>query len=115
DTQLISEFNAWLRQAGVTDAQVVTYDVGCPSAFATPSDLEQAVLKFRQAGVTHVTTVDFLGDFGSFTHIAQQQGFKPKYIMGDRVTYGGQFWRIDQFFTDCSCWRVIDRDYHPSY
>ena len=42
DTQLISEFNAWLRQAGLTDSQIVTYDVGCPSAFSSPADIEQA-------------------------------------------------------------------------
>ena len=34
---------------------------------------------------------------------------------GDRVTTAGQFWRVDQFFEDCECWRVIDPEFHPNY
>lgn len=227
--QLISEMTGWLKQAGLASSQIVTYDVGCPSALANPSDLEQAVLKFQQNGVSHVTTANFVGDFANFTTVAQQQGFHPSYglpddsliplnsgsqhpdfnnianaisitasrdgedrtpgaapsagtarcnaiyqshgqppvyqqaafagnacdelwmfvaavqhapsldqtslaaglqkagsvdfsfpqgpnnFAGDRVTYGGQSWRVAQFMTKCNCWQVVDPAFHPSF
>src|SRR5205807_1085669 len=58
-------------------------DVGCPSGFASPSDLEQAILEFQQAHVTHVTTAEFVANFPNFTKIAEQQGFHPKYGIAD--------------------------------
>jgi hypothetical protein len=89
---LIGEINGWLHQAGVTPSQIVPYSVGCPTGLANPSDLEQAVLKFQQSGVTHVTAANFEGDLANFTNIAQQQGFHPKYGLGDeaivQTTYG---------------------------
>ena len=63
--------------------QIVTYDMGCPTAFVSPSDLSAAVLKFRSAGVTHVTSVYAYGDFANFTNIAGQQGFRPQYVLAD--------------------------------
>ena len=81
--QVVQEVIGWLQQAGVSSAQLVTYDVGCPQQFANPSDLQQAILKFSAAGVTHVSTVQFTADFANFTTIAQQQGFKPKYGIPD--------------------------------
>lgn len=85
----------WLKQAGVAASQIVTYDAGCPTAkLASPSDLAQAVLKFQQSGVTHVTMAQFAGNFANFTQIAQQQRFKPKYGIPDEtilaIAYGGQ-------------------------
>jgi len=51
-------------------------------------------LKFRQNGVTNVTDLEFLGDFANFTNIAEQQGFRPKYGLGDdaliQIAYGSQ-------------------------
>lgn len=70
-----------LREAGVADP--VSYNLGCPSTFATPSDILQAVLKFKNAGVTHVVPVDFVADAGNFTKVAEQQGFRPLYGFGD--------------------------------
>jgi hypothetical protein len=231
---VISEFMGWLHQAGLTDSQIVPYDLGCPAdSFASPGDEEQAVLKFQQAGVTNVTTEYMAGSFSNFTTIAEQQGFKPKYgvpdeaiidisygsqhpnynniagaiaitdsrfgeehtpsltptpatakcnsyftsrgqptlyqmgvltganmgvmcdelwmfkaavehapvlsptalaaglqaarsvdfsyplspndFSGNRVTYGGEFWRPVEFMTSCTCWQVIDPTFHPSY
>ena len=43
----------------------MSYDLGCPDGFANPSDLQQALLKFRQAGVTHVTETHIHADFVS--------------------------------------------------
>jgi len=219
-----------LHQAGVAAGQVVSYDLGCPDGFANPSDLQQALLKFRQSGVTHVTETSATQDFANFTKLAQQQGFKPKYGLADdgivptsvgslhpdfdniagaiaiddsrfgeettpgavpsagtarcnaiyqargrppvyqqsvgfggvacgqiwmvvaaidrapalrrsaladglhaaravdfpypfgpadfngpKVTYGGQFWRPVQFVSSCSCWRLADAAFHPSF
>src|SRR5205823_5727311 len=83
DKALIGSMVGWMHAAGITDSQLVSYDVGCPLAFASPSDLSQAVLRFQQAGVTHVTTAVFVGDFANFTKIAEQQRFRPKYGLPD--------------------------------
>jgi hypothetical protein len=222
------EFEA-LHEAGMRDDQIVSYDFGCPSAFSSPSDIQQAILKFKSAGVTHVTGVYIYGDIANFTNVAQQQGFKPQYLLADdgiiaisygnlrpnpanvanalaitsgryaeertpgmqptagtaacdaiqaahgmpptykvdpgagnacnelwmikaaaehapvlsaetlavglqrarsidfsypsgpndfggpQVTLGGQFWRVAQYFADCSCWRIIDPAFHPNH
>ena len=80
---VVSEFSSWLSQVGVTSSQIVSYNFGCPSAYASPSDVEQAVLDFKQAGVTNVTEVGDGPDFPEFTSIAQGQGFDPKYDLPD--------------------------------
>ncbi|MHB8463720.1 MAG: type 1 periplasmic-binding domain-containing protein [Acidimicrobiales bacterium] len=98
--QIISAFREWLHQAGVSDAQLVTYDVGCPSAFANPSDVEQAVLRFSANGVTNVTTAEFVGDFPNFTTIAQQQGFHPKYGIGDDSVIGTTYSSLHPDFSN---------------
>lgn len=81
-----------LRSVGVTDAQIVRFSLGCPSAFASPADLQQAVLTFQRNGVSHVTTAYALGDFANFTKIAEQQRFRPKYGLPDEtlipISYG---------------------------
>ena len=77
----------WLHDVGVSDDQVVTYNLGCPSGFAAPSDLQQAILKFQQNGVTHVTETQAGPDYANFTTLAQQQRFKPKYGMPDDVVF----------------------------
>lgn len=77
--QLMQQELRLLHQVGLQDAQIDTYNFGCPQAFASPSDIQQAVLQFRRDGVTNVTYVDGLGDFANFTKMAQQQGFKPWY------------------------------------
>lgn len=79
----IQAFRGWIREAGVRDSQVVPYSVGCPSGFASPADLQQAVLTFQREGVTHVTAAEFQGDLPRFTSIAQQQGFRPRYGFPD--------------------------------
>jgi hypothetical protein len=81
--EAVDGYRGWLRDAGVPDAAVVTYDVGCASGFASPSDIQQAILKFKREGVTHLTEAQFTGDFATFTNVAQQQGFHPKYVIPD--------------------------------
>jgi hypothetical protein len=73
----------WLHQVGLSSSQIVTYNLSCPSAFASPSDLEQAVLQFQRAGVTHVTNDWMDANLPTFTNIAEQQGFRPKYGLPD--------------------------------
>jgi hypothetical protein len=226
---LPKQFMGWLNQAGVPSSAIVGHDVGCPTSFDSPGDLEEAILTFKQQGVTNVTFVHDTADFSNFTTIAQQQGLAPKYGIADEgivaISYGsqkpnyqnianalaittyrygeertpgyppsagtqrcnaifaakgqapvyqqpigqggivcsllwmvqgaidhepallrsdvgaglqasksvdfsfpygpndftgagtttaGQFWRVDQFLPGCSCWQVIDRNYHPS-
>jgi hypothetical protein len=81
----VDSFRQDLRDAGVGDDKVVPYSVGCPTVFATPADLQQAVLTFRRQGVTHVTTANFTGDFAKFTQLAEQQGFRPRYGVPDEA------------------------------
>ena len=79
----IGRFRTWLVEAGVAPSDIVPYDLGCPPAFAAPSDLAQAVLTFRRQGVTHVVTGNIPGDLANFTNIAEQQGFRPRYAFPD--------------------------------
>jgi len=90
--ELVTQEFAALHQAGVQDSQISSYDFGCPSAFASPSDLQAAILQFRRDGVSHVTGVYVYGDLANFTNVAQQQNFKPQYVLADEgiiaISYG---------------------------
>ena len=89
DDALIRSIRGWIRESGLPDSKLVTYDLGCPTALASPGDMQQAVLKFQQEGVTNMTTAGLQADFASFTRIAQQQRFKPKYgLPNDSVVSG---------------------------
>lgn len=81
----IEAFRGWLREAGVPDAQVETFNVGCPAVFANETDLAQAVLTFQREGVTHVVPANFQGDIARFTAHAEQQGFRPRYGFPDEA------------------------------
>lgn len=61
-----------MHQTGLSSGQIVTYDVGCPTSFASPSSIEQAVLQFKTQGVKNVTEVEDNLDFSNFTTIVQQ-------------------------------------------
>lgn len=233
DKQIPQQFFGWLHQAGLQDAQISSFDLGCSALFSPPSTIEQAILQFRRDGVTNVTFANDGNDWAPFTKVAQQQHFQPKYaitndeqqvavtysnnapdpnnianaldidntasgeettpgmspsavtdhclsIFKDKVSYpitsnnvrvrygeetgdcaavwqfktmaehapvleraalaaglqtarsvalpypyapvnwsaphttwGGQYWRVNQFFTSCGCWRLIDRTFHP--
>ena len=222
-------FQGWLKQVGVSDSQIDSFNLGCTSDEVSPAALQQAILQFKQRGVTHVSTIQGSQDLLTFTRLAQQQNFKPKYGLvddgiialtpgnlhpdydniadalviaptrygednsrvprsagtkrcdaifaahgrpsvykqqaglagnacslvwmftaatsraptlqrlalaaglsaartietsypqgpvdwsGPRVTYGGQFWRAEQFFTRCTCWRLLESAFHPSF
>ncbi len=84
---IVSGELSWLSQVGVTSSDISSYDMGCPSAFASPSDLENAIIQFKGAGVTNMTEVFELGDMANFTTIAQQQGFDPKWGLADDALF----------------------------
>ncbi len=74
---------AALKQAGVPSNKVVAYNLGCPAGQQdTPASLEQAVLSFKNGGVTDVNESN-VADIGEFTQIAQQQNYKPQYVLTD--------------------------------
>ncbi len=66
--ELIAQTTDALHQSGVSDAQIVTYNLGCPTTFASPSDVAQAVLKFKTSGVTNATEVAAVGDLQKLHH-----------------------------------------------
>jgi hypothetical protein len=84
--EVFTKFVGWLHQAGLTDGQIDSYNVGCPNPFASPADIQQAILQFQRNGVTHVTYLMANLDFANFTKISQQQGFHPKYGLADDGT-----------------------------
>jgi hypothetical protein len=92
DMDAVESYARSLNDAGIASGSIVRYSLGCPSGFASPADIQQAVLTFRREGVTHLTGASFIGDLASFTRIAEQQGFRPKYGLPDEtlipISYG---------------------------
>jgi hypothetical protein len=90
--ELHSETVKSLAAAGITAAQTVGFDTGCTTAFTPATTLQQAVLKFKQQGVTNVIATGIVGDVATFTSLAQVQKFHPKYGFGDdsliTISYG---------------------------
>ena len=80
------EVQGWLNRAGVPSSQIVAYNVGCPAAYASPSDLQAAILMFKQQGANSLMFVNDPSDFANFTIVAQQQGFTPRYGLADHAT-----------------------------
>jgi hypothetical protein len=39
----------------------------------------------------------------------------PAVFTGYHATGGGEYWRVIQANSSCSCWRVIDQTFHPSF
>jgi hypothetical protein len=92
--EIPAEMSRWLNQAGVPASQTDTYNFGCPAGGVfPPSSYQQAVLKFKQAGDTHVIAGGMAGWPLGFTRTAAQQSYKPKYGLPDEnidavTTYG---------------------------
>jgi len=82
-TALVNAETSALKAAGITGSHVVSYSLGCPSSGEdTPAAMEQAVLNFKNAGVTDVMMLE-ITDGGLFTQIAQQQHYKPQYLYAE--------------------------------
>ncbi|HEX5267416.1 MAG TPA: hypothetical protein VFW24_11640 [Acidimicrobiales bacterium] len=41
--------------------------------------------------------------------------FASNSFTGANITYADEFWRVDQFMPACSCWQVVDRNWHPAF
>lgn len=89
----VDSFFSSLAEVGYPDDKVVKYNVGCTAGFTPPEATQQAVLKFKKAGVTRLIPMEMAVDFASFTRTAQAQQFKPEYGVSGYdgildVTYG---------------------------
>jgi hypothetical protein len=79
---LIVAERAALKQAGVPSSKVVEYNLGCPAGQTfTQAILQPAVLSFKNAGVTAVTTAEAGTSAAIFTQVAAQQNYKPQYLL----------------------------------
>jgi hypothetical protein len=86
---IAGEYQAWVgdvEAAGIPASAISSFDVGCPSAFAAPSAVEEAVLQFQEAGVTTVSPIGEYEDLKAFTNEANSQGFHPQYVLPDDGT-----------------------------
>lgn len=81
--EIHTEVVKWLADAGVTAAQTVGFDTGCTTAFTSSVALQQAILKFKRAGVTNLIATGIVGDIPTFTQLAEVQKFRPKWGLGD--------------------------------
>ncbi|MHB8463655.1 MAG: type 1 periplasmic-binding domain-containing protein [Acidimicrobiales bacterium] len=74
-----------LAKIGIPASEITTFDFGCPNQIPPPNEVEQAVLQFKVAGVSHV--MDDGGDYENyFSKDAQAQNYHPKYSVGDQGT-----------------------------
>lgn len=74
-----------LKAIGYARSSITTFDFGCPNAIPAPSDVENAVLTFQRAGVTHV--LDDGGVYENyFSKVAAKQQYHPRYMVGDQGT-----------------------------
>src|SRR5437764_5793467 len=75
-----------LQAVGVHSSAIDRADLGCSSAFASPSSIEQAVVKFKGDGVTTATIDNDLQDVQNITRTSQSQGFRPQWTIPDQGT-----------------------------
>jgi hypothetical protein len=72
-----------LAKIGFSGSSVTTFDFGCPNDIPSPLSVENAVLRFKSAGVTNV--LDDGGVYENyFANDAGNQRYKPKYMVGDQ-------------------------------
>jgi hypothetical protein len=72
-----------LAKIGFSGSSVTTFDFGCPNDIPSPLSVENAVLRFKSAGVTNV--LDDGGVYENyFANDAHNQQYKPKYMVGDQ-------------------------------
>ncbi len=76
--QLLDE----LGRVGIARSRIVTYDYGCPTGVVPPTQIQQAVLKFKTSDVSHVIDAG-TSTLNDFSKQAQQQQYKPKYSLPD--------------------------------
>jgi hypothetical protein len=82
DPSLIVTERAALKQAGVPASKVTYFNLGCPAGQNfTPAGLEQAVLQFKSAKLSDVTSAAAGSSLAVFTRVAGQQNYKPQYLL----------------------------------
>ena len=80
---VVAAQQAAIKEAGISSNKLVSFNLGCPAGQVdAPASMEQAVLSFKNDKVTDVTEAG-VNDFGIFTQVAQQQNFKPLYVLDD--------------------------------
>ena len=80
-----------LSAAHVSTKNVDYFNLGCPAGQTdTSASMEQAVLSFKNAGVTDVTEAG-VNDWGLFTQVAQQQNYTPHYVFTDSAQAASNF------------------------
>jgi hypothetical protein len=73
-----------LASIGIAKSQISIAEFACPSGgFASPGDMEAAVLQHVRDRVTNVIPIIGGGSFKEYSAAAQRQGFKPKYTSTD--------------------------------
>jgi hypothetical protein len=75
-----------LQAVGVAPSAIDRSDLGCPSPFASPSSIEQAVVKFKSDGVTTAIIDNDIIDSQNITKQSQAQGFHPRWAIPDMGT-----------------------------
>jgi hypothetical protein len=80
-TLIVAE-RAALKQAGVPSSKTIYYNLGCPAGQVfTQALLQPAVLSFKNAGVTDVSSAQAGTSAAIFTQVAAQQNYKPQYLL----------------------------------
>src|SRR5207237_222571 len=80
--EFLPELQSPLAEIGYTKDKVDVYDLGCPaSADAYEAASEQAVLKFKNDGVTHVLSAGVAMQY--FATAADKQLYYPHYATSD--------------------------------
>ncbi len=79
---LIAAERSALKEAGVPKSKIVYFNLGCPAGEQfTSASMEQAVLSFKSARVTDVTSAGANTAAANFTQVAAQQNYKPIYVL----------------------------------
>ena len=72
-----------LAAIGFPSSTITTFDFGCPNDIPSPLVVQNAVLRFKAAGVTNV--LDDGGVYENyFANQAATQSYKPRYMVGDQ-------------------------------
>jgi hypothetical protein len=83
---------AALKQAKIPSSKLVKFNIGCPEGQTyTPASLEQAVLTFKNDGVTDITGAGTGGAVAAFSQEAATQFYKPTFVLAnDQINVPGQ-------------------------
>ena len=100
--------NAYRQVAGLKSVYQVPANAGhaCDQLWMLQNAVNRAPelsVGGLQAGLQRTKSIDF----------SYPQGAND--FTGNRVTTGGQFWRVVQFMPSCKCWQVVQRDFKRGF